>query len=75
MGEWRYSSTILDLDTKWRVVSFTALPLYPRGKSNRYRLARELGRSQRLSGRCGKEKTLTLPGIEPGWSGPFLWMN
>jgi hypothetical protein len=32
-GEWRYSSTFLDLDTRWRwVVSFTPLPLYPPGK-------------------------------------------
>jgi hypothetical protein len=31
MGEWRYSSTFLDLDTRWRwVVSFRPLPLYPR---------------------------------------------
>jgi hypothetical protein len=31
MGEWRYSSTILDLGTSWRwVVSFTPWPLYSR---------------------------------------------
>jgi hypothetical protein len=30
MGEWRYSSTILDLGTRWRwVVSYTPRPLYP----------------------------------------------
>jgi hypothetical protein len=30
-GEWRYSSTILDLSTRWRwVVSFMPWPLYPR---------------------------------------------
>jgi hypothetical protein len=34
MGKWRYSSTILDLGTRWRwVFSFTPLPLYPWGKS------------------------------------------
>jgi hypothetical protein len=34
MGEWRYSSTILDLGTRWTwVVSFTTWLLYPRGKS------------------------------------------
>jgi hypothetical protein len=34
MGEWRYSSTILDLGTRWRlVVSFTPMPLYPLGYS------------------------------------------
>jgi hypothetical protein len=32
MGEWRYSSTILDLGTRWMcVASFKPLPLYPRG--------------------------------------------
>jgi hypothetical protein len=30
MGEWRYSSTVLDLGIRWGlVVSFTPLPLYP----------------------------------------------
>jgi hypothetical protein len=30
MGEWRYSSTILDLGIRWRlVVNFTPQPLYP----------------------------------------------
>jgi hypothetical protein len=34
MGEWRYSSTILDLSIRWRsVVSFTLQSLYPRGKA------------------------------------------
>jgi hypothetical protein len=34
MGEWRYSSTILDLGTRWKgVVSFMPLPLYPREKA------------------------------------------
>jgi hypothetical protein len=33
MGEWRYSSTFLDLRIRWkRMVSFTPLPLYPPGK-------------------------------------------
>jgi hypothetical protein len=32
-GDWRYSSTILDLGTSWRlVVSFTAKQLSPGGK-------------------------------------------
>jgi hypothetical protein len=32
MAEWRYSSTILDLGTRWkRVVSFKPRPLYPPG--------------------------------------------
>jgi hypothetical protein len=34
MGEWWYSSTILDLGTRWRwVVSFTPQPLYPKEKA------------------------------------------
>jgi hypothetical protein len=37
MGEWRYSSTILDLGIRWRwVVSFTLRPLYPGEKSPPY---------------------------------------
>jgi hypothetical protein len=32
-GEWRYSSTILELRTRWRrIVSFTLQPLYTPGK-------------------------------------------
>jgi hypothetical protein len=50
MGEWRYSSTFLDLGTRWRwVVSFTPLPLYPRGKSSRYPLDRRLGGPESVS--------------------------
>jgi hypothetical protein len=37
MGEWRYSSTIPILGTRWRrVVSFTLLPPNPGRKSRRY---------------------------------------
>jgi hypothetical protein len=62
MGEWRYSVIILDLGTRWRrVVSFTPLPLHPRGRSSRYQLDRRLGGSER----CGEKKNLALPGIEP----------
>jgi hypothetical protein len=44
---WRYSSTILDLGTRWRwVVNFTPLPLYPWGNSTRYPLDRRLGEPQ-----------------------------
>jgi hypothetical protein len=39
VGEWRYSSTIVDFGTKWRwVVSFSHRPLYKRGRSFRYPL-------------------------------------
>jgi hypothetical protein len=42
--EWRYSSTILDLSTRWKwVVSFTPQPLYPWVRSPRYPLDWKLG--------------------------------
>jgi hypothetical protein len=67
VGQWRYSSTILDLSTRWRwVVSFTLLQLYPRGKSTRYPFDRRVGGPQSRPGRCGEEKNLALPGIERG---------
>jgi hypothetical protein len=35
MGEWRYSSTIPDLGTRWRkLVIFTPQPLYSRGNNS-----------------------------------------
>jgi hypothetical protein len=56
MGEWRHSSTILDLGTRWRwVVSFTPQPLYPQ-----YPLDGRLGGPQIQSGCCGEEKNLLL---------------
>jgi hypothetical protein len=52
MGKWRYSSTILDLGTKYVwVVNFTHRPRYPRGKSPRYALDRRLGGPRNLYGR------------------------
>jgi hypothetical protein len=73
-GEWGYSSTILDLGTRWRwLVSFTLLPLYPRGKSPRHPLDRRLGGRQSRCGCCGEEKNLALPGIEPGPSSQSLY--
>jgi hypothetical protein len=52
-GEWMYSSTILDAGIRWRwVVSYTARPLYLRGKTPRYALDRRLGAPQSWSGRC-----------------------
>jgi hypothetical protein len=64
--EWRCSSNILALSTCCRsVVSFTPLPLYPRGENPRYPLGRRLGGPQSQSGRCGEKKNLLLlPGIE-----------
>jgi hypothetical protein len=63
-GKWRYSSTILDLGTRWRlVVGITLRPFYPRGKGPRYTLDRRLGGPQRRSGRCGVQKNLAPAGI------------
>jgi hypothetical protein len=55
MGEWRW------------VVSFTPLPLYPRGNSPRY----PLHRPQSLSGRGGKEKSLAPAGNRTRAVQPF----
>jgi hypothetical protein len=70
MGEWRYSSTILDLGTRWRrVVSFTSRPLYPRGKRPQYPLDRKLVGPQSWSGCYGVKKSiLPLSAIKPGRS-------
>jgi hypothetical protein len=75
MGEWRYTSTILDLGTRWRlVVSFKPRPLlYPRGKSPLYPLDRRLGGPQSRSGRCEDEKNLAVLGIEPWPSSYTDW--
>jgi hypothetical protein len=51
-GEWRYSSYVLDLGNRWTwVVSFTPLPIYPRGMGTRYPLDRRLGWYQYRSGK------------------------
>jgi hypothetical protein len=51
MGEWSYSSTILEPRTRCRlVVRFTLYPRYP--------LDRRLGGSQSRPGRYGEEKNL-----------------
>jgi hypothetical protein len=74
MGKWRYSSTILDLGTRWRwVVSFISVTLYPRWKNPRYPLERRLGGPQIQSGLCGEEKNHALPGTEPVPSSPSLY--
>jgi hypothetical protein len=60
-GEWRHSSTILDLGTIWRrVFSFTLPLLYALRKSPQY----PLGEPQNRSGRY-EEKNNVLRGIEP----------
>jgi hypothetical protein len=60
MGEWRYSSTILDLSSRWRwMVNFTSLPIYPRGKSLWYPLNRWLGGPQNRLTLRRREKSCT----------------
>jgi hypothetical protein len=68
MMEWRYSSTILDLGTRWRwMVSFTPRLLYPQGKIPWYHLIVALGGLKGLSGHCGVEKNfLPLRESNPG---------
>jgi hypothetical protein len=62
MGEWRYSSTILDLGTRWRwVVSFMPQPLSVGEIAPQYPLDRG---PQNWSGRCAAEKNLFPPSQE-----------
>jgi hypothetical protein len=55
---------ILNLDTSWWMVSFTAWPLYPRGKSARYPLDMRLVNPWIGLDDVEKRKFLTIPGIE-----------
>jgi hypothetical protein len=60
-GEWKYSSTIIDLGTRWKwVVSFMPLPLYPWGNNPQYPLDRRLVRPKSWSELYGEEKNLAL---------------
>jgi hypothetical protein len=55
MGEWRFSSNILNLFTRWKwVISFSPLQLYPHGQSLSYPLDTRLGRPHSQSQRYGK---------------------
>jgi hypothetical protein len=64
VGEWRYSSTILDLGTVWRrVVSFTPRQLYPRGNRQHSPLDTRLGGPYSRSGCWGEEKYQDIAGI------------
>jgi hypothetical protein len=68
-GEWRYSSAIPDLGTRWRwVVSLKTRPLHAHGTSPHY-IGGWVGR------RAGPDvveirKILSLPGFEPRWLSP-----
>jgi hypothetical protein len=56
-GNGSIAPRIHDLGTRWRcVVSFTARPFYPQGKSPWYPLDWRLGGHQSRSGRGGEEK-------------------
>jgi hypothetical protein len=68
----RINPSFLDLGTSFRwVVSFTPLPLYPRGNSPPYPLGRRLGGPQSRSGRHGGLKTLASTGIRT----PTPWLS
>jgi hypothetical protein len=61
--EWKYSSVIIDLGTRWRwVVSFTPRPLYPWGNSPTCPLYRRLDGPQNRSGSYEEEKNLAPAG-------------
>jgi hypothetical protein len=62
MGEWRYSSTILDL-------SFIPWLLYPLGNSSQYPTGRMGGWAPELDA-MEKRKIFPLPGIKPWPSRP-----
>jgi hypothetical protein len=63
MGEWRCSSTIIDLSisSSW-LASFTPLPLCPRGKSWKCPMCMCLGGPHSRSGHYGAEKIFTPVG-------------
>jgi hypothetical protein len=48
------------------MISVTPQPLYSQGNNSQYPLNKKLVGPQSRSGRCGKEKNLAVPGIEPG---------
>jgi hypothetical protein len=70
MGEWRYSSTILHPDTRWRrVVASDPGHFAPRERSPLYLLDRGLGGP--VFEIVEKRKILSLPEIEPRPSSPI----
>jgi hypothetical protein len=72
MGEWMYSSTILDLGTRWRsVVSFTPQPLYPwEIVASTHCIGGWVGPRTGLDV-VEKRNILPLPGIQPRLSTPM----
>jgi hypothetical protein len=66
VGKWRYSSIILDLSTRWRlVISFKPLPLYPEEMApGTHWIGDCVG--PRADMNCSrKRKSFPQPGIEP----------
>jgi hypothetical protein len=67
--ELRYSSTILNVGSRWRwVVGFTPRPLYPTGDSSRYPLCGRLNGPQSRSGRYGEEEKSLAPTDNRTWT-------
>jgi hypothetical protein len=63
MEEWRHSSTIIDLSSRWRwVVSFMLQPLYILGKSPWYPMYRRLCGLQSKCGHWSRGKSLAPAG-------------
>jgi hypothetical protein len=63
MGEWRYSSIILELGIRRSWVDiFTRRPIYPRGKFPQYPLYRTVGGPHSRSGRYGETKHFACAG-------------
>jgi hypothetical protein len=78
LGQWRYSSIILVLGTRWRwVASFTLLPLYPRERAPGTHWIGGWEGLRASIGLCGVQKNhFSLPGIEPRSSRPSLyWLS
>jgi hypothetical protein len=69
MGEWRYSSTILDLGTTWRWEPSLTTDKEP----HRYPLDRSLGGSQSQSGCCEEKNKAHCRESNPWSSSPLLY--
>jgi hypothetical protein len=72
MWEWRYSSIILDLSTRWRfVINFMPWPLYLQEKKSLYPLDSRLDGSRNLFVYCRIDnRMLPLLGVKPQKSNP-----
>jgi hypothetical protein len=67
MVEWRYTTCVLHLDTRWRqVISFLPRPMYPWEKGASYPFDRRLDGPHSWSGCGAKEKK--IPAIARKWT-------